>query len=155
MAARIGRWQSDEGGAGWRRGSAVPEGGRHRCRLWAWGGRRWWREAGLGEELEAVCRNSAGCCGGLDLRESDAGQTQPETAAGRSHQLLSVPWMRALSWGAVMSAWGGAVWEEKVQEQRGRGVGAAAGGGRRSDLQWRGDVGWRIWGDAGGKRRSV
>lgn len=36
---------------------------------------------------------------------------------------LSVPRVRAWSWGAVMSAWGGA-----VQEERGRGVGAGGGG---------------------------
>lgn len=40
---------------------------------------------GLGEELEAVCRNSAGR---RELKESDASQAQPERAAGCSHQLL-------------------------------------------------------------------
>lgn len=40
---------------------------------------------GLGEELEAACRNSAGR---RELKESDAGQAQPERAAGCSHQLL-------------------------------------------------------------------
>lgn len=79
---------------------------------------------GLGEELEAACRNSAGR---RELKESDAGQAQPECAAGCSHQLLTVPRRRARGWGAVMSARGGA-----VQEERGRGVGA---GGGRSGLQ--------------------
>lgn len=40
---------------------------------------------GLGEELEAACRNSAGR---RELKQSDAGQAQPERAAGCSHQLL-------------------------------------------------------------------
>lgn len=129
MGARSGCWRcwrwrrSDEGGAWWHRGSAVPEGGGGRCQIWAWAGRRW-REAGLGEELEVACHNSSGR---RELRESDAGQAQPECAAGRLHQLLSVPRRRAPSWGAVMSAWGDA-----VQEERGREVGAGGGG---SDLQ--------------------
>lgn len=68
-----------------------PVGGRDRSRLCAWGGRRWRKEAGLGEEPGAECHNSARRCGGFDLREPDACQTQPETAAGRLDQVLSVP----------------------------------------------------------------
>lgn len=81
-------WQSGEGGTGWRRDSVGCAGGQDWSRLWAWRGRRWRREAELGEELGAECRNSARHCGGFDLRELDARQTQPETAAGRLVQVL-------------------------------------------------------------------
>lgn len=89
---------------------------------------------GLGEELGAECRNSARRCGGFDLREPDACQAQPETAAGCLVQILSVPRRRGPSSGAVMSAREGAV--KDVQELRGRGVGVVGGGGGggRSDL---------------------
>lgn len=76
------------------------------------------------------------------MREPDACQTQPETAGGRPVQLLSVPRWRGPSWGAVMSAWRGAV--EEVQELGGRGVWV---GGGRSDLLW------RRWRRGGAERR--
>lgn len=87
--------------------------------------------------LGAECHNSTRRSVGLHLGQFDTCQAQPETAAaGSLVQLLSDSMRRALSWEAVMSAWGGAVVEE-VQELRGlggAGVGEGGGAGGGSDL---------------------
>lgn len=67
----------------------------------------------------------------LNYRESDSAFVElhfpacscSEDGGGGPARYLSVPRRRAWSWGAVMSAWGGA-----VQEERGRGVGAGGSG---------------------------
>lgn len=82
------RQPSGGGGTRWRSDSVGLTGGRDWSQLVALGGRRWRMEAELGEELGAECRNSTRHCGGFDLRELDARQAQPESAAGNPLQVL-------------------------------------------------------------------